>query len=76
VSFTAMTLWHLGYADQALRKIDEAVALARGPCSPIHPCLCLGARWRNPSVVEVHGCFLRPREAALQILPCHSGPRG
>ena len=29
LSFTAVTLWYLGYADQALKGIDEAVALSR-----------------------------------------------
>jgi DNA-binding winged helix-turn-helix (wHTH) protein len=34
LSFTAVALWHLGYADQALKKIDEAVALARRLAHP------------------------------------------
>ncbi len=34
LSFTAVTLWHLGYPDQALKKIDEAVALARKLAHP------------------------------------------
>ncbi len=34
LSFTALTLWYLGYADQALKKIDEAVALARKLAHP------------------------------------------
>jgi class 3 adenylate cyclase/predicted ATPase len=29
LAFTALTLWYLGYPDQACRKIDEAIALAR-----------------------------------------------
>jgi tetratricopeptide (TPR) repeat protein len=34
LSFTALTLWYLGYSEQALRKIDEAIALARALAHP------------------------------------------
>lgn len=34
LSFTALTLWYLGHVDQALRKIGEAVALARELAHP------------------------------------------
>jgi len=34
LSFTALTLWHLGYPDQALKKIGEAGALARKLAHP------------------------------------------
>ena len=48
LSFTAVTLWHLGYPDKALRKIDEAVALARRLAHPY----TLAYAWAHAGVVQ------------------------
>ena len=35
LSYKALTLWVLGYPDQALKKSQEAVTLAERPLSPV-----------------------------------------
>jgi predicted ATPase len=45
-SYTAATLWQLGYADQALKKSLEAIALARELSHPVHLAVVLSfAAW-------------------------------
>jgi predicted ATPase len=40
--YTAWTLWHLGYPDQALKKSQEAIALAEGLSHPYSLAVALG----------------------------------
>jgi predicted ATPase len=42
LTFAAWTLWTLGYPDQGLRRINEAVALARGLSHPFSLAFALG----------------------------------
>jgi tetratricopeptide (TPR) repeat protein len=39
LSYTALTLWHLGYPDQALKRGNEALALAQTLSHPFSPLL-------------------------------------
>jgi DNA-binding winged helix-turn-helix (wHTH) protein/predicted ATPase len=48
LSFTAVTLWYLGYPDQALKRIDEAIALARELAHPY----TLSYAWVHAGVVQ------------------------
>ena len=53
-----LTLWHLGYPDQALKRSNEAVALAQGLSHP--PSLAL-AEFLSALFVNTGGRYARLR---------------
>ncbi|HXW84610.1 MAG TPA: hypothetical protein VEJ86_09420, partial [Candidatus Binataceae bacterium] len=59
LAFTALALWHLGFPDQACRKIDEAVALAR----EIAHTYTLGYVFAHAAQVQI---FCRREQAACE----------
>ena len=74
LSFTAVTLWYLGYPEQALKRIDEAVALARELAHPY----TLSYAWVHAGVVQqmcgqVHAAR-ESVEAAIVICSKHGFP--
>jgi predicted ATPase len=74
LSFTAVTLWYLGYADQALKKIDEAVALSRVLA---HPYTLAYAAAHAGVVQQMCGQVQAAREsveAAIAICSKHGFP--
>jgi len=74
LSFTALTLWHLGYADQALIKIDEAVALAQ---ELAHPYTLAYVSVHAGTIHQMRGQVRAAREwmeAAIAICSEHGFP--
>jgi predicted ATPase len=74
LSFTALTLWHLGYPDQALKKINEAGMLALQLAHPY----TLGYAWVHAGTIQqMRGQVQATRElmeAAIAICTKHGFP--
>ena len=74
LSFTALTLWYLGYADQARRKINEAIALARELSHPY----TLGYVFSHAALIQQfcrrEQAAREAAEAAIEICSKHGFP--
>ena len=63
----AWALWYLGYPDQGLTQIDDALTLAQQNGAPLQPEFCLGFCGRVPSVPPRGACAQEHAEAAISL---------